>query len=128
MKQVVGILLIVLLSVSLAIENEISPINQLSRLEQGNDYECNEEGYLEYLNNWDINIKSSSRDTTSDEFKERVRYFIDNCKKIHEWNRKDKYKMEFTYYADWSESEFEKLTSTTQRYTGMKPDIFEIQT
>ena len=109
MKQVVGILLIVLLSVSLAIENEISPINQLSRLEQGNDYECNEEGYLEYLNNWDLNIKSSSRDITSDEFKERLEYFIDNCNKIHEWNRKDKYKMEFTYYADWSLEEFEKL-------------------
>ena len=75
MKQVVGVLLIVLLSVSLAIKNEISPINQLSRLEQGNDYECNEEGYLRYLNNWDINIKSSSRDTTSDEFKERVQYY-----------------------------------------------------
>ena len=35
--------------------------------------------------------------------------------------------MEFTYYADWSESEFEKLGSTTQRYSGMKPDIFETE-
>ena len=35
--------------------------------------------------------------------------------------------MEFTYYADWSAEEFEKLGSTTQRYSGMKPDIYETQ-
>ena len=61
MKQVVGVLLVVLLSVSLAIENETSPINQLSRVGQGNDYECNQEGYIKYLNNWSVHDKSSSR-------------------------------------------------------------------
>ena len=79
------------------------------------------------MSGWREEEKASSRDTTSDEFKERLEYFIDNCVKIHEWNRKDKYKLEFTYYADWSLEEFEKLGSTTQRYTGMKPDIYETE-
>ena len=79
------------------------------------------------MSGWREEEKASSRDPSSDEFKERLEYFIDNCVKIHEWNRKDKYKMEFTYYADWSLEEFEKLGSTTQRYSGMKPDIYETQ-
>ena len=79
------------------------------------------------MSQWSEKEKSSSRDPDDDLFKERLEYFIENCLKIHEWNRKDKYKLEFTYYADWSENEFEKLGSTTQRYTGMKPDIFETE-
>ena len=35
--------------------------------------------------------------------------------------------MEFTYYADWSADEFSMSSSTTQRYSGRKPDIFETQ-
>ena len=72
-------------------------------------------------------MKSSSRDPSSIDYQKRLGNFIDNCVKIHEWNKKDKYKMEFTYYADWSENEFEMLGSTTQRYTGMKPDIYETE-
>ena len=125
MKQSVEVFL-VLLCVSLAV-NDAIPLVRASEEKSGNSYECNQDGYLEYLNNWDVHEKSSSRDTTSEEFKERVQYFIDNCGKIHDWNRRDRYKMELTYYADWSLDEFEKLGSTTQRYTGMKPNIFETQ-
>ena len=121
MKQSVEVFL-VLLCVSLAV-NDAIPLVRASEEKSGNSYECNQDGYLEYLNNWDVHHKASSRDTTSDEFKERFQYFIDNCKKIHEWNRQDKYKMEFTYYADWSLEEFEKLGSTTQRYSGIKSEI-----
>ena len=117
MKQAVEVFL-VLLSVSLAVNDAVSPVT-LSVEKNGNSYECNQDGYLEQLNNWDVHHKSSSRDTTSDEFKERVQYFKENCNKIHEWNRQDKYKMEFTYYSDWSLEEFEKLGSTTQRYSGI---------
>ena len=67
--------------------------------------------------------KSSSRDSSSEEYKERLQYFIDNCKMINEWNKKDKYKLEFTYYVDWSAEEFNVFGSTTQRYSGMKPEI-----
>ena len=118
MRLYIFLISFVLSSVVLAVDNEEYRIT---------DFTCDQSGYVSYLNNWSENEKSSSRDTTSDEFNERLGYFVDNCLKIHEWNRKDKYKLEFTYYADWSESEFEKLGSTTQRYTGMKPDIYETE-
>ena len=120
MKRVVGVILFILLGFSFAIANSIP-----SRIT--NDYACNQSGYNEYLSQWSTDMKSSSRDSSSIEYQKRLGNFIDNCVKIHEWNRKDKYKLGFTYYADWSENEFEMLGSTTQRYTGMKPDIYETQ-
>ena len=93
MKQAIGILLVILLPVSFTAEIFVSPVLS-SKGKSGNDYECSQEGYVEYLNNWSVDEKSSSRDTTSDEFKQRVQYFIENCLKIHEWNRQDRYKME----------------------------------
>ena len=125
MKMAAGILFVMVLSILLA---EPVTVNQNSGLlysRQISDFSCDKNGYIEYLNSWTVEDKLSSRDPNTKEFKERLEYFIDNCVKIHEWNRKDKYKLEFTYYADWSLEEFEKLGSTTQRYTGMKPDIID---
>ena len=77
------------------------------------DYECNENGYIEYLSKWSVDEKSSSRDHSSNEFEKRLNNFKENCLKIHEWNRKDKYKLEFTYYADWRLEEFVMHAYTT---------------
>ena len=60
------------------------------------DYECSNNGYIEYLSKWSVDEKSSSRDHSSNDFKKRLGYFIENCVKIHEWNSKDKYTLEFT--------------------------------
>ena len=87
------------------------------------DYTCNEAGYLNYLNAWTPAEKTTSRDSTSAEFKQRLEYFIDSCEKIHEWNLRNKYHMEFTFYADWHADEFDVMTTTQQRYTGFKPNI-----
>ena len=114
MKAKVSVILAALLSISLAGAVFVNQNSGSLHFQKGIDYDCDENGYSEYLSQWTAEEKASSRDTTSDVFKERVQYFIDNCKKIHEWNKKDKYKMEFTYYADWSLEEFEKLGSTTQ--------------
>ena len=91
------------------------------------DYECNQKGYLQYLSKWSVEEKSTSRNPSTPEFKERLDYFIDSCMKIQDWNSRDKYKMEFTYYADWSVDEFEAITSTTQRYSGVRPEIPVVQ-
>ena len=88
------------------------------------DFTCNEAGYLDYLNYWPIWYKSTSRDPSTSEFQKRLRYFIQSCQKIHQWNaRKNKYQMEFTYYADWHPDEFEEITTTKQHYTGMKGEM-----
>ena len=51
MKQAIEVLLVFLLTVSLAVEDIVSPV--ISSIENsGNDYECNQEGYIEYLNSW----------------------------------------------------------------------------
>ena len=55
-------------------------------------FTCNQNGYDEYLSQWSTDMKSSSRNPSSPEFSQRLEYFIDNCVKIHEWNKKDKYK------------------------------------
>ena len=120
MNLVAELLLFLLLSISLAKETiEVTGLKT--------DYTCDQNGYIEYLNIWSNNEKGTTRDPSDDKFKERVQNFIDNCGKIHEWNNKNKYKMEFTFYADWSLEEFEKLASTSQRYSGIKPDIYETQ-
>ena len=82
------------------------------------DYECNQDGYLEYLSRWSVIEKSTSRNPLSTEFSQRLQYFIDSCNKIHKWNTRHKYEMEFTYYADWHPEEFEEITATIQRYSG----------
>ena len=87
------------------------------------DYSCDEAGYLNYLSAWTVTEKTTSRDASSAEFKQRLEYFIDSCEKIHEWNLRNKYHMEFTFYADWHADEFDVMTVTEQRYTGMKPNI-----
>ena len=107
------VLLLILISLSQA--------SLLPRIE-GKDFECDETGYNEYLKIWSVQEKTFSRDPTSPEYDQRLQYFIENCLKIHEWNNKGVYKMEFTYYADWSADEFESLISTTQKYTGVKPN------
>ena len=121
--QVTTILLI-LLSISFAQQSStFSNMKRSRRNDLIESYSCDENGYDVFLKKWSVNEKASSRLSSDDEYRERLRYFIDNCKKLHEWNSKNKYKLEFTYYADWSLVEFEKLGSTTQRYTGMKPEI-----
>ena len=85
-----------------------------------NEVECNEKGYKEYLSKWTIQEKSTSRDPASPEFKKRLQYYIESCELIKEWNTRNKYPMEFTFYADWHPDEFERLTDTKQRYSGRK--------
>ena len=87
------------------------------------DFTCNEKGYLEYLSKWSVAQKSTSRDVRSEEFKKRLGYFVESCEKIHEWNKMKKYRMEFTFYADWHPEEFEELTTTKQRYSGVKVPV-----
>ena len=83
-------------------------------------FSCDEEGYVQYLNQWSVEEKGSSRDTDSEEFKTRLSYFIESCEKIEEWNRRDKFKLAFTFYADWSAEEYEALMNSRQRYSGIK--------
>ena len=83
------------------------------------DFTCDEDGYLKYLSKWDPKIKCSSRDVTTSEFRVRLEYFINSCYMIHDWNMRDKYEMEFTFYADWHPDEFEEITTTKQRYSGI---------
>ena len=85
--------------------------------------ECNIEGYQTYLSLWTEEQKATSRDPESEEFQMRLEYFTESCQKIKEFNTRNKYQMEFTYYADWSVDEFEALINTVQRYSGMKPEI-----
>ena len=83
-------------------------------------FNCDEEGYMKYLNQWSVEEKGSSRDTASEEFKTRLNYFVESCEKIEAWNRRDKFKLAFTFYADWSAEEYEALLNSRQRYSGMK--------
>ena len=87
------------------------------------DFSCDEMGYVEYLSKWSMAEKSTSRDVKSEEFKKRLGYFVESCEKIHEWNKMKKYRMEFTFYADWHLDEFEELTTTKQRYSGVKAPV-----
>ena len=87
------------------------------------DFTCDQDGYLKYLNKWSVEKKCTSRDVTTDEFQTRLEYFIDSCYKIHDWNMRDKYRMEFTFYADWHPDEFEEITTTKQRYSGIKTPV-----
>ncbi|KAK8794878.1 hypothetical protein WA588_003735 [Blastocystis sp. NMH] len=86
------------------------------------DFTCNEKGYVEYLSKWG-NKKSTSRDVESDEFKKRLGYFVESCEKIREWNKMKKYRMQFTFFADWHPEEFEEMFTSKQRYTGVKTPI-----
>ena len=40
------------------------------------DFTCNKDGYLDYLNQWPIWYKGTSRDPSTSEFQKRLRYFI----------------------------------------------------
>ena len=91
--------------------------------DESSDFTCDQAGYLNYLSHWPESQKCTSRDVTTADFQKRLEYFIESCEKIHEWNLRDKYKMEFTFYADWHPEEFEELTVTTQRYTGVKNPV-----
>ena len=83
-------------------------------------FNCDEEGYVKYLNQWSVEEKGSSRDAASEEFKTRLNYFVESCEKIEAWNRRDKFKLAFTFYADWSAEEYEALMNSRQRYSGIK--------
>ena len=87
------------------------------------DFTCNRKGYVEYLSKWSVAQKSTSRDVNSEEFQTRLGYFIESCEKIHEWNKMKKYQMQFTFFADWHPDEFEELTTTKQRYSGVKAPV-----
>ena len=89
----------------------------------GSDFTCDQKGYLKYLSKWTPAMKCTSRDPATEEFQTRLGYFIDSCEKIHDWNTMDKYRMEFTFYADWHPDEFEEITTTKQRYSGIKTPV-----
>ena len=78
---------------------------------------------MHYLNDWPETLKCTSRDVTTPEFQTRLEYFIDSCEKIHDWNIRGRYDFEFTFYADWDPMEFEELTTTKQRYSGVKAHV-----
>ena len=85
---------------------------------KGSDFTCDEAGYRSYLGKWDAEKKYTA--LSGDEFTKRLEYFIDSCEKIHDWNMRNKYRMEFTFYADWHPTEFEEITTTKQRYSGIQ--------
>ena len=87
------------------------------------DFTCDQAGYLKYLAKYPPAMKCTSRVPGEEEFQLRLEYFIDSCEKIHDWNMKDKYPMEFTFYADWHPDEFEEITTTKQRYSGVKTPV-----
>ena len=88
------------------------------------NFECNQKGYRAYLAKFPETIKCTSRDPTTTEFQQRLEYFIDSCIKINDWNALGtKYTMEFTFYADWHPDEFEEITTTKQRYSGIKTPV-----
>ena len=87
--------------------------------DENSDFSCDEKGYLEYLSKWSVADKSTSRDVNSEEFQRRLDYFIASCKTIHK--RRGglrKYKLEFTYYADWAPEEFEEIATSVVEYKG----------
>ena len=89
--------------------------------DEKSDFSCDEKGYLEYLSKWG-DAKGTSRDVNSDEFKKRLEYFKQSCKKIHRGSGKRRYKLEFTFYADWHPEEFEEITASVVRYKGVQPE------
>ena len=100
-----GIFLVfTLLCISLCQQTSTPSNTENYQNNQFKDYTCDESGYIEYLSNWSEEKKSSSRDPSSDEFTQRFQNFIDNCDKIHKWNKQNKYKLEFTYYSYFSKN------------------------
>ena len=91
--------------------------------DEKDDFPCTEAGYLQYLSKWNETMKCTPRETSDPEFEKRLEYFIDSCEKIHDWNTRDKYVMEFTFYADWHPDEFEEITTTKQRYSGIQTPV-----
>ena len=89
--------------------------------DEKSDFSCDEKGYLEYLSKWG-DAKGTSRDVNSDDFKKRLEYFKQSCKKIHRGSGKRRYKLEFTFYADWHPDEFEEITASVVRYKGVQPE------
>ena len=90
--------------------------------DEKSDFSCDEKGYLEYLSKWDKEKKGTSRDVRSEEFKKRLEYFKQSCKTIHRGSGKRRYKLEFTFYADWHPEEFEEITASVVRYKGVQPE------
>ncbi|KAK8789515.1 hypothetical protein WA588_001398, partial [Blastocystis sp. NMH] len=90
-------------------------------VEAREDFSCDEKGYVEYLSKWG-DAKGTSRDVKSEEFKKRLEYFKQSCKKIHGGSGKRRYKLEFTFYADWAPDEFEEITASVVRYKGVQPE------
>ena len=88
-------------------------------------YPCNAEGYNKYLDAWS-DLKCTPRDENDPEYKKRLAYFKDSCHKIKDWNTRNDYLMEFTFYADWHPDEFEEITTTKQRYSGVKSPIPDV--
>ena len=89
--------------------------------DEKSDFSCDEKGYLEYLSKWG-DAKGTSRDVKSEEFKKRLEYFKQSCKTIHRGSGKRRYKLEFTFYADWHPDEFEEITASVVRYKGVQPE------
>ena len=89
--------------------------------DEKSDFSCDEKGYLEYLSKWG-DAKGTSRDVNSDDFKKRLEYFKQSCKTIHGGSGKRRYKLEFTFYADWAPEEFEEITASVVRYKGVQPE------
>ena len=89
--------------------------------DEKSDFSCDEKGYLEYLSKWG-DAKGTSRDVKSEEFKKRLEYFKQSCKTIHRGSGKRRYKLEFTFYADWAPEEFEEITASVVRYKGVQPE------
>ena len=102
-------------------------VSNFNFIENIDDFECNSKGYDKFLSQWSYEDKCTSRDPLSFEYKQRLEYFIDSCKKIHEHNKLHEYPLEFTFYADWHSSEFEMITTTTQRFSNDRTSIPDMQ-
>ena len=71
MKAKVSVILAALLSISFAGAVFVNQNSGSLHFQKGIDFECNDNGYSEYLSQWTAEEKASSRDTTSDDEKMR---------------------------------------------------------
>ena len=90
------------------------------------EIQCDDKGYKKYLRKWKAQ-KSYWRDVKSAEYQERLGYFKDSCLIIQYTNAMKAMKLEFTFYADWSPSEFEDLIQSQVEYRGLQLSDYEIE-
>ena len=89
--------------------------------DKNSDFTCDKKGYKDYLKKW-----GDRKVVSDDEFEKRLEYFKRSCKIIHKRRGMRKYPLEFTFYADWAQEEFEDIATSVVEYKGVRPPTEEI--